>query len=158
MAGPEKLNYTHEAMADAIIQNPGVSQGQLAALFGYSPGWVSQVINSDGFQAFLKTRMSQIVDPMLTASVEERLRGLVVKSIDVLQEKLALDPRADTAAKALEIGTRALGYGAKAGLEVNTTYVVALPPKSPDTRAWLDTVAKTVEGVRLPVQDLVPQK
>lgn len=158
MPAPEKLNYSHKAMADAIIGTPGISQDRLAAMFGYTPGWVSQVVNSDGFQAYLKTRTEELVDPMLTASVEERLRGLVVKSIDVLQDKLNTDPRADTAAKALEIGSRALGYGAKAGIEVNQTYVVALPAKSPDARAWLDGVARTVEGARLPVQDLVPQK
>lgn len=151
-----KIRYSHKAMADVIIASPGVTQDRLAAIFGYSPGWVSQVLNSDGFQTYLKSRQEELVDPMITASVEERLRGLVVKSIDVLQEKLYTDPRADTAVKALEVGTRALGYGAKTGVEINQTYVVALPAKQPDTQSWLNNVAKTVDGVRVPTQEVLP--
>lgn len=134
----KKIAYSHQAMADAILANPGIHQNHLAAMFGYTPGWISQVINSDGFQAYLATRRAEVVDPMLSASVEERLRGLVVKSIDVLQEKLAIEPRADTAAKALEISTRALGYGAKANSgDVNVQFVVALPEKAESNEAWL---------------------
>ncbi len=138
MPAPEKLRYTHKAMADQILANPGISQGALAAMFGFTPGWVSQVINSDGFQAYLASRREEVLDPLLLATAEERFRGLLVKSINVLQESLATQPSPDVAAKTLEISARALGYGAKqAGGDVNVQFVVALPEKAPSGEAWL---------------------
>ncbi len=35
---PTKLRYTHEAVIDMILAEPGVSQGKLAATFGYTQG------------------------------------------------------------------------------------------------------------------------
>lgn len=142
MADIQKVRYTHEAMADAILSRPGISQNQLAAMFGYTPGWVSQIINSDGFQAYLESRKELLIDPALRLSIEERLRALVVKGMEVLQESLAMNPNPDTAAKALEIGTRALGYGArKDGTTLNATFVVALPEKAQSSAEWAQRAA-----------------
>lgn len=142
MTAPIRVRYSHQAMADMIIENPAISQNQLASVFGYTPGWVSQVINSDGFQAYLEGRKSELVDPMLRASIEERLRGLMVKSVDVLQERLATDPNTDVALKALEIGSRALGYGARQNnVQVNASFVVALPAKVASSAEWAERVS-----------------
>jgi DNA-binding MarR family transcriptional regulator len=89
MPGPEKVRYSHQAMADLILANPAISQNELAGHFGYTPGWVSQIVNSDAFQAFLATRKEELVNPVITASVEEKLMTLAKKSLDVLHEKLA---------------------------------------------------------------------
>lgn len=141
MTAPVRVRYSHQAMADAIIENPMIQQGQLATIFGYTPGWVSQVINSDGFQAYLETRKEELVDPMLRASIEERLKALMVKGIDVLQERLAVDPNTDVALKAVEIGARALGYGARQNnVQVNASFVVALPQRVASSAEWAERV------------------
>ena len=119
-----KVRYSHDAMIDMIIANPWISQGELAIKFGYTPGWVSQVLASDAFQHRLAERKAEIVDPAIKASFEERLRGLAFRSAQILQEKLdkpASGIPDNLAIKTLELAAKALGYGA-------AVHVVPLAP------------------------------
>lgn len=111
-----KVAYNHAAMIDLILANPGISQNQLAAHFGLTPSWVSQVMVSDAFQSAMAKRREEVVDPLLIATVEENFKALVARSLDVLQQKLnrpALEVPDNLALRALEIGSRAAGYGVK---------------------------------------------
>lgn len=119
--GIAKLRYTHDAMVDLIIANPAVSQNELAYRFGYSPSWISNVIASDAFQAKLAERAKELVDPVLQSSVEQRFKGLVMRSLEVLEEKLSKpsDMIPDQLAlRALEVSSRAAGYGGKSDTQV----------------------------------------
>ena len=112
----QKIRYTHDAMVDCLIQNPAISQNDLAKIFNYSVSWISQVITSDAFQARLAARRAEITDPILQASVEERFKGLVSRSLEILSEKLnkpAAEVPDNLALKALEISSKAAGYGAR---------------------------------------------
>ena len=111
---PTKLRYTHEAVIDMIIADPGVSQGKLAAMFGYTQGWLSTVMGSDAFKAKLAERRAEVVDPVLQMSLNERFSSMVEKSLEVLQEKLsqpALQVPDQLALRAAELGAKALGLG-----------------------------------------------
>lgn len=114
--GIAKLRYTHDAMVDLIIANPAISQNDLAARFGYSASWVSQVIASDAFQTRLAERSEELVDPTIRATVKDRFEALVLRSLDILRQKLDR-PTADIpdqlALRTLDIASRAAGYGAK---------------------------------------------
>ncbi len=133
----ERVKYSHDAMIDMIIACPGAKQGQLAVQFGYTEAWVSRIINSDAFQARLAERKGDLIDPTLVASVDEKLRALASKSLDVVLEKLALTNSPDMGLKALEITTRALGYGARPqNLNVQQNFVVALPQKAESAKSW----------------------
>lgn len=133
-----RVKYSHDAMIDLIISNPAISQGQLAAEFGYTQAWVSRVMNSDAFQARLALRKEDIVDPSLVATIDEKLRALASKSLDVVLEKLTVTNSAEMGLKALEITSKALGYGARQqNLNVQQNFVVALPPKSVDAASWV---------------------
>lgn len=116
-AGPGRLGkvrYTHAAMVDAIIQDPAISQNQLADIFGYTAGWVSQVIASDAFQAHLAQRKDELIDPTLRLTIEERFKALVQRSLEVLQEKLAKPTHMipdQLALQAASLGARSLGLG-----------------------------------------------
>lgn len=110
----QKVSYTHDAMIDLMIATPGISQNELAARFGYSPSWISQVISSDAFQARLAERSSEIIDPALKATVEDRFKGVMMRSLDILQQKLdrpAGDIPDNLALRTFEIASRAAGYG-----------------------------------------------
>ena len=103
-------------MIDLILANPGVSQGVIAATFGYSQSWVSQVIASDAFQSALSARAKEVVDPTLLATVQERFEAIVRRSQDILMEKLSkpADVVPDQLAiAALQTASRARGYGAR---------------------------------------------
>ena len=112
MGALEKVRYTHTDMIDYIIANPSVSQGALAARYGYTQGWICNVMASDAWQAAMAARRAELVDPTLAATIDERFRGLTLQSLNRLQEKLAAPQVSDQVVlKAVELGAKALGIG-----------------------------------------------
>ena len=114
--GVQRVSYTHNAIIDALIADPCISQQELAARFGYTAGWVSQILASDAFQARLAERTGELVDPTIRASVEERFKATVLRSLEILQEKLdrpAAQIPDNLALRSLELSSRALGYGTR---------------------------------------------
>lgn len=110
-----KMSYTHEDMIDFIIANPGVSQGQLAARYGYTQAWICQVMQSDAWQSMAAKRRTEIVDPVLLSSVNERFAAMTVRSLERLMEKLDAPQVSDNVVlKAVELGARAMGVGGNA--------------------------------------------
>lgn len=133
----QRVSYTHDAMCDLIIANPAISKTALAQHFGYSLPWVSRVLNSDAFQARLAVRKADLVDPSLVLSIEEKLKVLCSESLDILMEKLATVRSPELATKGLEIGVKALGYGARQqNVTVQQSFVVAMPTPIADQSAW----------------------
>lgn len=111
-----KVSYTHDAMIDFIIAQPTISQGQLAAKFGYTPAWISQIISSDAFQSRLAARRDELVDPEIIASVKLNFEALVRRSQELLLAKLnrrAEEVPDNLVLRTLEAASRAAGYGAK---------------------------------------------
>ena len=120
-----KISYTHDSMIDMIIAEPMIAQKDLAARFGYTAPWVCQIIASDAFQARLAARKGELVDPTLIATLEERMKGLVIQSIEILKERLAKPTVSDAVVlRSLELGAKSLGMGVKAP--------VVMPPPSAD--------------------------
>lgn len=111
--GIAKPSYTHEAMIDLILANPSVDQNELAGYFGYSPAWVSTVITSDAFQAALAEKREKVIDPVLRGAIEESFKGLVLRSIEIVRNKLNGDVPINTALEVLKTSSKALGYGAR---------------------------------------------
>lgn len=138
--GIQKVRYTHEDMIDFILANPGVAQVEIARRYGYTQGWVSRIISSDAFRAMYARRRDEVVDPVVLQEVEERFRALTLRSLDVVMEKLEANPTLDGGLKALEIASRAQGYGVAKGaqVQVNQNFVVALPEKAGNAADWLN--------------------
>jgi hypothetical protein len=109
------LRYSPELMVDLILNNPDYSPKELSQVFGRSQSWVAQVLASQSFQDALEPVRHQVINPEYSMTLEERFRGLVIRSATVLQEKLETGkalPDA-TVLKTLEIGIKALGMGQK---------------------------------------------
>lgn len=156
-----KVNYSHKAMIDEIVRNPHVSQGALAAMFGYTPGWISQVIATDAFQAALHERKEEIIDPVLKATVEERLKGLVLQSIEKLKTKLEGNPSDDLTLGVMAAATKALGYGAKNvdNRQINN-FVVQVPGKAATSESWAAAHRPSASGPAeiQPRSGILPQR
>lgn len=132
----KKVTYTHDAMIDLILQNPQMTQDQIGVYFGYTQGWVSRVFGSDAFQARLAHRKTELVNPQILMTLDEKMTGLAHQSLEILSEKLTATKSADMALKTLELSSKAIGMGARAQNVQNNTYVVALPPKGVDEQQW----------------------
>ena len=72
------LTYTHQAVIDEILANPLIERKELAEKFGVSENWMKKVINSDAFQTVLDKRREQIVNPIISQTVQERLRRVSI--------------------------------------------------------------------------------
>jgi hypothetical protein len=121
----DRVSYTHDAMIDLVLGNPMISQNEIAAHFGYGPSWVSIIFNSDAFQARLAERKTEIIDPLVRGQVEEAIKGLVSRSVEILREKLDCpNASTDLAMEVFKASTRAAGYGARTG---STTVNVNAP-------------------------------
>ena len=121
-AKPPKLRYSHKAMADTLIQNPWMTQAELAQMFGRTQAWISVIVTSDAFQAYYASRQEELLDPELRISLRERFVAVTTQSLKVLQEKLskpAAEVSENLALRAMEIGAKSLGMG------------VAPPPAAP---------------------------
>ena len=117
-----KISYTHQDMIDYIIRNPGCSGREIAARYGYTEAWVSNIRSSDAWQAAFAKRRSEIVDPGLTLSVQERMTSLTIRAHEVLMEKLDKPTVADnTVLKALELGARGVNAGNQNGIPLDAT-------------------------------------
>lgn len=135
----QKVSYTHDAMIDLIISDPWITQRRIADHFGYTEGWVCQVFAADAFQSRLAERKNELVDPAIKATVEERFKGLLLHSLEVLRRKLEQPTiEAETALKAVDIASKALGYGAKVQQNNNVQFVVHVPGKSATAEAWAE--------------------
>jgi hypothetical protein len=113
-AGIAKVRYTHEALIDMIVTNPWISQGALAAYFGYSESWISTIINSDAFQAALHARKAALLDPALKEQIDQTFDILIRRSQEILMARLQNpDVTDNTALRTLELASRSRGYGAR---------------------------------------------
>lgn len=115
MGALARVRYTHVDMIDFLLANPGISQNALAARYGYSPAWVSNIMASDAWQSQLAKRREEMVDPALALTIKERMNGLTLRSIEVVMAKLDQPGVSDNVAlRALELGAKASGLGGNA--------------------------------------------
>ena len=137
----KKTSYSHEALADVILAQPQLGNRELARIFGKTPTWVSYVKNSGAFRAYISERKEEMVDPVLSQTIDDRLNGMAMQSMDVLMEKLnSVEVSDSLAIECMKLSTRALGYGLRdTGVQVNNNFVVALPTKSNDAKAWAES-------------------
>ena len=140
-----KTSYTHEAIIDAILASPGISQGELAKEFGYTQTWMSILINSDAFQARLAERKGELTDPKIIASINERLDALAKRALDRIADRLD-SPTANL--KTMELVAIAkLSVGDKANrppvAAQQNLYVVNIPPPAQNSSQWLHAAGKT---------------
>lgn len=104
--------YSPQNLIDLAIQNPEWSPLQYAEYFGKTESWFFSVVASDKFQKVLDPVRHMVDNSLITATLEERMRGLTIASVFKLQESLSgenVSP--DIAIEAAKIGTKALGMG-----------------------------------------------
>lgn len=139
----KRVSYSHDVIIDHIIANPKASRKEIAEYYGYTEAWLSRIMNSDAFNAVLANRRNELIDPVLVATVKENITSVAQRSMEVLLKKLE-NPgliKVDDAIKAMDVATRALGYGAREKSEVTNIQqnIVVVPPKSDSAEDWANT-------------------
>ena len=142
--GIKKVRYTHDAMIDLIIAEPSIKQNDLAAVFDRSAAWISQIVNSDAFQARLAERKGELVDPTIALTIKERLQAVANVSLEKLLSKIDSPIQLvsdDFLLQSAKFATTALGYGARpqGGDTTVAVQIVQVPPKSASAQEWATT-------------------
>jgi len=134
-----KVRYTHDAMIDMIVENPAIHQNELAQRFGFTPGWISIIVNSDAFKERLAERKAELIDPKIRASIEERAAGAAQRALDRIIERLdGPTPNAIKTADLVSIAKLMVAPKNQAPVQTqNNLYVVSLPPQAADSKSWL---------------------
>jgi hypothetical protein len=137
--GIAKVRYSHDAMIDLMIAQPSLKQNDLAAMFDRSPAWISNVVNSDAFQARYHERREELIDPEIMFSIKERINAVASVSLQKVLEKLSngLPVSDDFALRSAKLATDALGYGSRAPqVTTNVAVVVQVPQKIQSASEW----------------------
>lgn len=115
MGALQKVSYTHLDMIDYMICNPACSLSDLAARYGYTAGWISNVRASDAWKAAFAKRRAEMTDDIVEGTVKERMEGITLLSLERLKEKLEAPVVADNVVlKAVELGAKGMGLGGNA--------------------------------------------
>lgn len=156
-----KVQITHDAIIDFLVANPRATRRQIADAFGYrSEASISVILNADAFQARMAARREGIIDPILVAKLEDRMKGLVSQSMTILERKLETSDDANLALKVFDSTTKAAGYGLpKNAPVVQNQFVVQLPGPARSSAEWLQSIGapQTVEVLE-PLPDRSPSE
>jgi hypothetical protein len=137
---PAKLRPWHEQVIDMWVANPNLTQREIAQKLGRSEYWLSIVVNSDAFQQAFKARKEEIVDPLLSATVEDRLTAVANKAAEKLLERLSTNAPFSNKEliEATKMATTGLGMGpaAKAPAPTQNLYIVPSPAMPQTSAQW----------------------
>lgn len=110
----KRLNDVHLQMVDYLSTHPGCTLEELNAFLGgrYTIGWLSQVINSDAFQARLaEARIELFGDTKQT--IKDRLHGIAHSSLKRLEERIPVETDISRLGNVADLALKSLGYGPK---------------------------------------------
>ncbi len=148
MTAIARVKYHHDAMIDMIVAEPSIHQNEIAARFGFSPTWVSIIINSDAFQARLRERKDALVDPLIRATVEDRLTAVANKAMEKLMDRLASNAAFSNREliEAAKMATTGLGMGpaSKAPSATQNLYIVPSPGSPQNSTQWAQMAGGSV--------------
>lgn len=134
-----KMNHTHLAMIDFILARPDCTQDEICARFGYRQPTVSAIVNSDLFQATLAARRDDVVDPILTRTIEERLGAIAQASLDGIANQLDNQPSPGYLLDVAKFAVGAKGYGLNARAAqaaLGPQVVINVTGVAPSDGAW----------------------
>lgn len=135
-----------------LVAKPFMTQRELAAHFGVSENWMSQVVRSDAFRARLAEEKEKHWSPILATNAE-KLEALAAASLDKLLEKVqgpAAMPTDKLLVETAKLTTAALGYGARPSGERSgpaAQVIINLPAKAPDEKSWATRHAPSPGGI-----------
>ena len=152
-----KLNYRHEAILNWLILNPDKTQNDCCAALNYTPAWLSQVINSDMFQAAYKERCAE-VGIMAVHTINAQLAGVTSMVLTKTMEKVQTNPSERFLGDTLRTCLAGLGYSANpSGNGQSPVTVVNLTVNAQALAEARDKAASSKVGTTQAKLELVPR-
>jgi len=150
---PANLSHTHDSLMNFMLANPAMKLGDIAAQFGYTQSWLSQLIHSNAFQARLREKQNE----MFAAScltLAEKMQAVASDALDIVHDHLLETRDAADALKAADTFLHRLGYapqrtGPPAAV-VNNTLVISQSDLA-EARAAIQEAAVAPRRIEPPV-------
>jgi hypothetical protein len=134
---PTAVKPIHETLVDLVLANPGATAGELAYKLQRHPVTVRLYLRSDLFRELYARRKGQVVDPILTAKVEDLMESVIGESIEVVGKRVAESQDFELAVRALSAIGPMSRFGAKTAQPlVQTNFIVPMPPRAESSAAW----------------------
>jgi len=105
------INPTHQYLSLWMIANPGATKKQLAESLGRSPGWVSEITNSDMFLSFHQAMCARY-NAVAVGSLADKTRAACEEAVEALRAKLQQAPSEQFILGAAKTLLTATGFGA----------------------------------------------
>ena len=121
MAQIQNISYTHDQIMNWLMQNPEKSLRECADYFGYTQGWLSQVIHSDIFQQQFKVRQGEVFS-RVAADIPVKLKALADVAIEKVGSALERSEDGEFALDVFDKTMHRLGYAP------NSSRGIAPPP------------------------------
>jgi hypothetical protein len=150
-----RLNHRHEGLLNWLILNPSKSQNDCARELGYTPAWVSQVINSDMFQALYKERCAEC-GILAVHTITAQLAGATSIALEKTIEKLQNGPSERFLGEALRTCLTSMGYTSNGGQAPAGNTVVNVMVQSQALTEARDRAAAYKAGTTQAKLELVP--
>ena len=128
--------YAQERAIEVIAEHPEKSRKEQAAIMGITVSAFRKITEAPEFDAIRQQRMSQIIDPMLKESLEQGLLATSLKAVNIVNERLDVEPTIHDALSTLKVTTAALGMAnrkAEAPQIQNTIQIAWLPAQPKPT-------------------------
>ena len=114
-----QVSYRHAAIVDYMLVNPDQNQNEIARALGFTPAWLSVIINSDAFKMYYESRREEH-NTGLHEKVVGKLYAIALDASDVILDALGEDEvDARLALDAKDKALHRLGYGPSRGGAVN---------------------------------------
>lgn len=138
----------HEAIIDMWIADPTLKQGDIARALGKTQAWLSIVVNSDAFRMKFAERKAEFVDPILAATVEDRLRAVANGAAEEFLRRLEVAPQSVSNKDllgAMRVSGQGLGLGAPNQPTVAANlYFVSAPQPAASRAQWQEAVDASI--------------
>lgn len=145
---PRNFLQAHMVIIDQLLMDPGITATALAAATGYHRQWLHKVMSSDAFQAKLAERQKAICDPIILNAIQDRLTGIVSRSLEVLEDRM--DSEKISMADALAVFTasaKALGLGGQKVAPTQQQFIVHMPAPGMSAKGWAEQYSKSTSGI-----------
>jgi len=109
LPGIRIMSPTHDAILEAILANPGINLGEIAAHFHVTPSWMSCIVHSDCFQVRLAEARNELYGD-LRLTVKDRVTALAHRSLARLAEKIEVENDMSRITDVAEMTLKSMGF------------------------------------------------
>lgn len=98
-----KKERLKNAVAEWVLINPTITHRELITKFKMSALAIQTLLHSEDFRERLDNCRARLVDPSLAQALNDRIKNVTLKSLDLVAKRLETNPSAEYALSVLQM-------------------------------------------------------